>query len=124
MNLDDLDLAELKRLLRDVSKAIDTFEHRQKSAALAKVQALAQEHGFKLAELMDVRHPVAPKYATLPIRRRHGPGAVASRVGCLRRWTPGSRWTIWRSERTRRRYGAARCAVRRVAVHASASFNP
>ncbi len=65
MELNNLDLTELRQMRRDVQKAIDSFETRQRSAALAAVQAAAQEHGFKLADLMDAasaRKPVAPKY--------------------------------------------------------------
>ncbi|WP_346429918.1 H-NS histone family protein [Paracoccus sp. AS002] len=63
--LNNLDLTELRQMRRDVQKAIDSFETRQRSAALAAVQAAAQEHGFKLADLLDAasaRKPVAPKY--------------------------------------------------------------
>lgn len=66
MNLDTLSLNELKRMHRDVTKAIDSFDQRHKTAALAKVQEIATAHGFKLADLLEAastRAPVAAKYA-------------------------------------------------------------
>ena len=68
IDLDTLSLKELKRLQRDVAKAITTFEDRQKADARAKVEALAKELGFSLAELIgtegvkSIRAPVAAKY--------------------------------------------------------------
>lgn len=52
IDLHALDLAGLKKLHRDVGKAIESFEHRRKSAALAELDAKARELGFSsLAEL-------------------------------------------------------------------------
>ena len=51
----------------DVAKAISTFEDRQKAEARAKVEALARDLGYSLAELVGTetktaRAPVAAKY--------------------------------------------------------------
>ena len=68
LNLDTLSLKELKRPQKDVAKAIATFEDRTKADARAKVEALAKELGFSLAELIgtggikNTRAPVAAKY--------------------------------------------------------------
>jgi DNA-binding protein H-NS len=68
MNLDDLTLPELKKLQKDVTKAIDNFADREKKALLAELEALARDRGYPLAQLLGdlptkTRAPVAPKYA-------------------------------------------------------------
>ena len=68
INLDALSLKELKSLQKDVAKAVASFEDRTKAEARAKVEALAKELGFSLAELIgtegvkSTRAPVAAKY--------------------------------------------------------------
>ena len=66
-DLESLSLGELKKLQKDVAKAIATFEDRQKAEARAKVEALARELGYSLAELVGTetkssRAPAAAKY--------------------------------------------------------------
>jgi DNA-binding protein H-NS len=66
-NLDSMSLAELKQLHKDIAKAILTFDDRHKAEARAKVEALAKEFGFSLAELIGThkktrRTYVAAKY--------------------------------------------------------------
>ena len=51
INLDDMPLDELKKLQKDVNKAVDSFEDRRKQDARAAVEAKAKEMGFSLAEL-------------------------------------------------------------------------
>jgi len=68
IDLNDLSLADLKKLQKDVGKAIDNFADRERKAALAELDALARERGFTLAQLMEdvgakPRKTVAPKYA-------------------------------------------------------------
>lgn len=67
-DLNSMSLADLKALQKDVTKAIDTFEKRRKSEALATLQAAAKAHGYSLAELIEEtstakKTPIAPKYA-------------------------------------------------------------
>ena len=66
-DLEALSLSELKKMQKDVAKAISTFEDRQKAEALAKVEALARDLGYSLAELVGTekkssRAPAAAKY--------------------------------------------------------------
>jgi DNA-binding protein H-NS len=66
-NLDSMSLAELKQMHKDIAKTILTFDDRHKAEARAKVEALAKELGFSLAELVSTnkktrRTYVAPKY--------------------------------------------------------------
>lgn len=68
IDLDTLSLAELKKLHKDVGKAIDTYEDRELRAAAAEAEALLRERGFTLQQIvqMGVTKPkskVAPKYA-------------------------------------------------------------
>lgn len=65
--LSTLSLDELKQLQKDVAKAIDTFEARQKADAHAKLEALARDLGFSLSELANLpgkakKGPVPAKY--------------------------------------------------------------
>jgi DNA-binding protein H-NS len=69
MNLHDLSLPELKKLLKDVTAAITGFEARKKAEARAKLEETARELGFNLHELLGsevatkrTRAPVDAKY--------------------------------------------------------------
>lgn len=55
INLNDLSLAELKALLKNVAKAIAEFSDRRKTEAIRARQARARELGFTLAELTGAK---------------------------------------------------------------------
>ena len=66
-DLEALSLSELKKMQKDVAKAIATFEDRQKAEARTKMEALARDLGYSLAELVGTetkttRAPAAAKY--------------------------------------------------------------
>jgi DNA-binding protein H-NS len=66
-DLEALSLGELKKMQKDVAKAISSYEDRQKAEARAKVEALARDLGYSLAELVGTeakssRAPAAAKY--------------------------------------------------------------
>ena len=66
-DLDSLELDELKKLHKDVAKAITSFEARKLKEARATVTAAAQELGYSLEELVrgkvkGSKPAVAPKY--------------------------------------------------------------
>jgi len=66
-DLEALSLSELKKMQKDVGKATSTYQDRQKAEARAKVEALARELGYSLAELLgtdtkSARAPAAAKY--------------------------------------------------------------
>ena len=66
-DLEALSLGELKKMQKDIAKAISTYEDRQKAEARAKVEALARDLGYSLAELVgtetkSARAPAAAKY--------------------------------------------------------------
>jgi DNA-binding protein H-NS len=66
-DLEALSLGELKKMQKDVAKAISTYQDRQKAEARAEVEALARDLGYSLAELVGTktkssRGPAAAKY--------------------------------------------------------------
>lgn len=74
INLNDLSLTELKKLQKDVTKAISSFEERRKSAARADLEEHARQLGFSLgdfaseapsrkrsASVAKYRHPENPE---------------------------------------------------------------
>ncbi|MCI5095115.1 MAG: H-NS histone family protein [Rhodobacteraceae bacterium] len=67
IDLDSLELGELKELQKDVAKAIASFEARKLKEARAKVTAAAQELGYSLEELVGgkakgTKPAATPKY--------------------------------------------------------------
>lgn len=85
-DLEALSLSELKKMRKDVAKAISTFEDRQKAEARAKVEALARDLGYTLAELVGTgtkssRAPAAAKY-----RHPENPALTWSGRGRKPRW--------------------------------------
>ena len=65
MDLNTLSLKELKKLRKDVEKAIADFENRKKREALAELEKKAAEMGFSLSDLAGVgkvKKASAPKY--------------------------------------------------------------
>lgn len=71
LNLDELSLKELKKLERDVSVAIASYETRVKAQALAELDAKARELGFSLAELAGASVTVKGKRAPASAKYRH-----------------------------------------------------
>ena len=66
-DLEALSIGELKKMQKDVAKEISTYQDRQKAEARAKVEALARDLGYSLAELVGTetkpsRAPAAAKY--------------------------------------------------------------
>ena len=66
LDFDTISLDELKRLKRDLDKAITSFDERRKAEARRDLEEKARGYGFSLSELMDVktakRTVTAPKY--------------------------------------------------------------
>jgi len=66
-NLEAMSLKEVRQVQKDLAKAISTYEDRHKAEARAKLEAIANEMGFSLAELIGVevkttRAPAVAKY--------------------------------------------------------------
>ncbi len=67
IDLSSLTLDELKKLQKDVNKAVETYEDRRKQEARSAAEAVAREMGFSLSELTDGsgkkgKAPNPPKY--------------------------------------------------------------
>jgi DNA-binding protein H-NS len=56
-NSGTLSFADLRYLQKSVAKAISTFEARQRAEAREKVEMLAKDLGFTLAELAELEEP-------------------------------------------------------------------
>ena len=66
-NLEAMSLKELRQLQKDLAKAISSYEDRHKAEARAKLDAIAKEMGYSLADLIGVevkttRAPAVAKY--------------------------------------------------------------
>jgi DNA-binding protein H-NS len=90
-NLEDMSLEDLKKLSRDVEKAIASFEERKRKEALKAVEKVARDHGFSLDEVVGApkaaRKPAARRSSAIPpIPPRHGPAAGASPAGTRTPW--------------------------------------
>lgn len=72
--LESMDLKELKKLRRDVDKAIESYEERSRREAMKEVERIAKEHGISVGELIGskssrkksaptpkYRHPESPE---------------------------------------------------------------
>lgn len=82
-NLEAMSLEERRQLQKDLAKAISTYEDRHKAEARAKLEAIAKEMGFSLAdsvgvELKATRAPAVAKY-------RHPENAALTWSGCGRK---------------------------------------
>ena len=67
LNFEAMSLKELRQLQKDLDKAISTYENRRKAEARAKLDTIAKEMGYGLAELIGVevkatREPAVAKY--------------------------------------------------------------
>ena len=69
IDLDTLNLQQLKALKRDIEKRISAYLERKRREALEAASAAAREYGFSLSELVTTGKagkgtaPTAPKYA-------------------------------------------------------------
>jgi DNA-binding protein H-NS len=85
-DLEALSLSELKKMQKDVAKAIATFEDRQKAEARAKVEALARDLGYSLAELVSIETKTARAPAAAKYRHPENPAVTWSGRGRKPQW--------------------------------------
>lgn len=85
-DLEALPLPELKKIHKDVIKAISSFEDRQKADARAKVEALARDLGYSLAELVGTDMKTARAPAAAKYRHPENPALTWSGRGRKPRW--------------------------------------
>lgn len=87
IDLDTLSLRDLKSLQKDLAKAVATYEDRQKAEARAKVEALAKELGFSLANLINIEE-VKTTRAAATAKYRHPENAELT-------WSGRGRKPLW-----------------------------
>jgi DNA-binding protein H-NS len=66
-DLDKLSVEELKKLQKGVAKAVASFEDRKRAAVIAELEAVAQKHGYKLADLAGGKKAKV----TSPVKYKH-----------------------------------------------------
>lgn len=59
-NLEAMSLKELRKLEKDLAKAISTYEDRHKAEARARLEAIAKEMGYSLADLVSAKAKINP----------------------------------------------------------------
>ncbi|WP_189682869.1 H-NS histone family protein [Seohaeicola zhoushanensis] len=91
IDLDKLDLKELKALRKDVENAITEYEKRKKQEALAAAQLAAKELGYSLAELLDGMNGPKGKGTINPPKYRHPENPAMT-------WTGRGRQPAWIKE--------------------------
>ena len=85
-NIEAMSLKELKSLQKDLTKAISTFEDRQKSDARSKLEIIAKEMGYSLADLIGTE--VKPSRAPAAAKYRHPENAALT-------WSGRGRKPLW-----------------------------
>ena len=84
LNLEAMTLKELQSLEKSIARAISTYESRHKAEARAKVEALAKELGFALADLVATERPKSTR-APATAKYRHPENAAITWSGRGRR---------------------------------------
>lgn len=85
-DLEALSLGELKKMQKDIAKAISTYEDRQKAEARVKVEALARDLGYSLAELVGTETKPSRAPATAKYRHPENPSLTWSGRGRKPQW--------------------------------------
>ncbi len=84
LDFDTMSLDELKRLKKDLDRAIANYDDRRKAEARRDLEEKAREYGFSLSELVEAktakRGAVPLKYLNPRIRIRFGQDVVGSRL--------------------------------------------
>jgi DNA-binding protein H-NS len=81
-----LSLGELKKMQKYVANAISTYQDRQKAEARAKVEALARDLGYSLAELVGTETKSSRAPAVAKYRHPENPALTWSGRGRKPQW--------------------------------------
>jgi len=81
-----MSLKELRQLQKDLAKAISTYEDRHKAEARTKLEAIAKEMGYSLAELIGIE--VKATRAAAVAKYRHPENAAVT-------WSGRGRKPLW-----------------------------
>lgn len=92
MDINTLTLPELKKLHKDVQRAIESYETRHKAAAIAELEEKARELGFSLSELTGISAPKSKRRAPAVAKYRNpqNPEETWSGRGRPPRWLSGA----------------------------------
>lgn len=85
-DLEALSLSELKKMQKDIAKVISTYQDRQKAEARAKVEALARELGYTLAELVGTETKITRARSLPKYRHPENPALTWSGRGRRPQW--------------------------------------
>jgi len=86
IDIDNMSLQELKVLQKDVAKAIDTFEDRQRQEARTVLEAKAREMGFQLNDLVEPGRKPGRKVTAAKYRHPENPELTWSGRGRQPQW--------------------------------------
>lgn len=86
LNLEKMTLEELKSLKKDVDKAIDAVQRRQRTEALKEMQAVAKKHGLSVDEIIGSKPKTAKSKAPAKYRNPENPDQVWSGRGRQPAW--------------------------------------
>jgi DNA-binding protein H-NS len=84
--IEALSLEELKSLQKNLAKAISTYEDQQKSDARSKLEIIAKELGYSLAELVGTEVKSTRVPASAIYRHPENPGLTWSGRGRKPLW--------------------------------------
>lgn len=96
VNLDEMNLDDLRALRQRLDRAIGSFEDRRRREALAAAEQVAREHGFALAELTGNKPARARRGAAAP--RSAGEARYANPDEPTQTWSGRGRRPRWVSE--------------------------
>ena len=96
-DLEALSLSDLKKMQKDIAKAISTYQDRQKAEARAKVEAFAKEMGYSLAELVGTETKTPRAAAPAKYRHPENPALTWSGRGRKPQWFVDS-LAAWKSK--------------------------
>jgi DNA-binding protein H-NS len=85
-NLEAMSLKDLRQLQKDLAKAISTYEDRHKAEARAKLDAIAKEMGYSLAELIGTEVKTTRASAVAKYRHPENAGITWSGRGRKPQW--------------------------------------
>lgn len=90
IELDKMDLRELKKLRREVDDAINGYAQRQMRIALQEIEAVAKKHGLTLNDISNARKFATrfrkPRRVTARYRNPNDPSKIWTGLGRKPAW--------------------------------------
>ncbi len=85
-DLEALSLSKLKKMQKDVAKAISTYQDRQKAEARTKVETIVRDMGYSLVKLVGTEMKTARAPAPAKYRHPENPELTWSDRGRKPQW--------------------------------------